>query len=833
MDDNGRLSEQLPQTIGRYQVLTSIGYGAMGAVYKAFDPLIKRTLAIKTIRLDIPRASPQYKSFIDRFYHEARISGTLSHPNIVTLFDIGEENGLPYLAMEFVEGETISSIVERGERFPPEKVIALVSQVASAVDYAHSKGVIHRDIKPSNLILYEGERVKVTDFGIAKLVDAEMTQSGTLLGTPSYMSPEQAMGDKLDGRSDIFSLGVCAFEMLSGEQPFPGTNVTSILYKLVHVDPIEPANLEMNGLVPQKWHEVFSRVLAKKPDERYQTAGDFVQDLEYCLGSWFGSAMDDDTLSEVGGAAVRTAAMAGGHRSRRAGGSRPSAPAPPAAAAEDVTASLPGLDDSPADALSALVEGPAAESDMPATIQMKPGPPPPFSGAKTATPAKTMTPVEATVLMKGAPAPPPVPARGKPSHRPEAPAPAPNVAEESPATVVLASTETVRAKAPETTLRAPAAPPTIKRPAPAAPPARVTAAPPAAAPASTDTAPLPAELDPSAAPAPTEVAARPGGKSATPLLVVGGVAALLLLGLALGGVALVKRRGEPVPTPPPAAPSTTLAAAVPTAAPTPAPAPPILGAVHVESQPPGATVTVDGQPRGVTPLDVPDLALGHHDVKVELKGYTPAAQPVELVADTPRAELKLTLARVTPAMGVADILSTPLGATVKVDGAVVGRTPLVDFKLKPGPHRVEVSRDGYETWSETATAGGKKLFLDANLRQLARVTPPPVAPEVVDVSKVYAENEVDTPPKKLSGMSASYPSGRAPRLKAGDSVSVTLNYVVSETGQIGDLKVTESGGKTVDDEVLSALKDWKYAPGSKRGTNVKVRLVRKFTFKGG
>ena len=116
-----------------------------------------------------------------------------------------------------------------------------------------------------------------------------MTQSGTLLGTPSYMSPEQAMGDKLDGRSDIFSLGVCAFEMLSGEQPFPGNNVTSILYKLVHVDPIEPANLEMNGLVPQKWHEVFGKVLAKKPDDRYQTATDFVQDLEYCLGAWFGA----------------------------------------------------------------------------------------------------------------------------------------------------------------------------------------------------------------------------------------------------------------------------------------------------------------------------------------------------------------------------------------------------------------------------------------------------------------------------------------------------------------------------------------------------------------
>ncbi|HEY3190935.1 MAG TPA: TonB family protein, partial [Solirubrobacteraceae bacterium] len=681
--------------------------------------------------------------------------------------------------------------------------------------------VIHRDIKPSNLILYEGERVKVTDFGIAKLVDAEMTQSGTLLGTPSYMSPEQAMGDKLDGRSDIFSLGVCAFEMLSGEQPFPGTNVTSILYKLVHVDPIEPANLEMNGLVPQKWHEVFSRVLAKKPDDRYQTASDFVQDLEYCLGSWFGAAMDDDTLSEVGGAAVRTAAAA-----RRASSApRRPAPAPPAsAAAEDVTASLPGLEDSPADALSALVEPPAAEDDLPATIQMKPGQPPPFSGAKTVTPEKTVTPVEATVLMKGAPSPPPAPPRAK------APK-APKVEEDVPATVVLASTETVRAKAPEVTLRSPA-PPTIKQPpaakAKAAPP---PAAPPPPTPPSTATAPLAVE-DPAASPAPVVAPARAGRKSATTLVVVGAVAALLLLGIGLVALVLAKRPNEVVATPAPVTPSTTLAA-VPTTVPTTAAPPAVLGAVHVESQPAGATVTVDNQPRGVAPLDVPDLALGHHDVKVELKGYSPAAQGVELVADTPRAELKLTLARVAPAMAVADILSTPLGATVKVDGAVVGHTPLVDFKLKPGPHSVEVSKDGYETWSQTANAGGKKLFVDAALRQVARATPPPPAPDVVDVTKIYAENEVDTPPKKLSGMTASYPSGRAPRLRAGDSVSVTLNYVVTETGQIGDLKVTESGGKAVDDEVLSALKEWKYAPGSKRGTSVKVRLVRKFTFKGG
>ncbi len=296
-DGRKQVADQVPATIGRYQITGSLGYGAMGAVYKAFDPLIKRPLAIKTVRLDIPRQSPQYRSFIERFQHEAQISGTLSHPGIVTLFDLGEENGLPFFAMEFVDGRTIAEVIAEGEHFKPEKVIGLVSQVAAALDYAHSRGVVHRDIKPANLILYDADKVKVTDFGIAKLQDADITHAGALLGTPSYMSPEQAMGEKLDGRSDIFSLGVVAFEMLSGTQPFPGPNVTSILYKLVHVDPIEPGDLELLGLVPHKWREVFQKVLAKKPERRYQTASGFVQDLEYCLGSWFTGLGNEETLS--------------------------------------------------------------------------------------------------------------------------------------------------------------------------------------------------------------------------------------------------------------------------------------------------------------------------------------------------------------------------------------------------------------------------------------------------------------------------------------------------------------------------------------------------------
>jgi serine/threonine-protein kinase len=285
----------IPQKIDRYEIIAPIGYGAMGAVYKAFDPIIKRPVAVKTIRLDVPPASPDYRAFLDRFTVEARTAGRLSHPNIVTLYDVGHtEERIPWLAMEYVDGETVAELLQ-GEKLKPEVVISLVSQIASAIDYAHREGVVHRDIKPSNVIVYAGEKVKVTDFGIAKLMDADATHSGLMMGTPSYMSPEQAMGEDLDGTTDIFSLGVVAFEMLSGKQPFPGNNVTSILYKLVHSDPIHPNNLEVLGLLPDKWHEVFSRVLAKSPLDRYPTAAAFVQNLELCLGSWFG-ALEGETV---------------------------------------------------------------------------------------------------------------------------------------------------------------------------------------------------------------------------------------------------------------------------------------------------------------------------------------------------------------------------------------------------------------------------------------------------------------------------------------------------------------------------------------------------------
>jgi len=272
---------EVPQRIGRYRILEHIGAGSMGIVYKAFDPNLGRTVAIKTIRCDLLSPRFDYTRFITRFYHEARISGTLSHSNIVSLYDMGETaDRIPFLAMEYAEGKTLGHLLAQDGPLRPERLLALLSQMADGIEYAHGKGVIHRDIKPSNIIVDRHGSVKITDFGIAKLMDVQFTESkGSQLGTPGYMSPEQVMGETLDERSDVFSLGVLAFEMLSGERPFPGPHVAAVLYRIVHRDPVRPSNLESLGFVPDEWQALFSKALAKEPSQRFASAGEFVREL--------------------------------------------------------------------------------------------------------------------------------------------------------------------------------------------------------------------------------------------------------------------------------------------------------------------------------------------------------------------------------------------------------------------------------------------------------------------------------------------------------------------------------------------------------------------------
>ena len=261
--------------LGRYEVLNELGKGAMGIVYLAKDPVIGRLVAIKTIKnSQSGEDDSESREFRERFVREAQTAGILSHPNIVTIHDIGEDvdSRASFIAMEYIEGRNLKSLLTDKNKFTWDEIADLVGQIGEALDYAHRKGIIHRDIKPANIILTTDSKVKITDFGIAKVASSNLTTTGQFLGTPNYMSPEQVSGAPVDGRSDIFSLGVVLYELLTGRKPFQGDNLTAISYKIVHEDFTPPA--ELSSDIPPEFNPIVARAMAKDPWNRYQRGKD-------------------------------------------------------------------------------------------------------------------------------------------------------------------------------------------------------------------------------------------------------------------------------------------------------------------------------------------------------------------------------------------------------------------------------------------------------------------------------------------------------------------------------------------------------------------------------
>jgi serine/threonine protein kinase len=268
--------------LGRYEIVGELGQGAMGVVYKAKDPLIDREVAIKTINLD--QAMEEREEYEQRFYQEARAAGRLSHHNIVTIFDVGKSGDTAYIAMEFLQGRELRDVLNEKSVLPIGQVLDIVAQVAEGLAFAHEHGIVHRDVKPSNIMIQKDGHVKITDFGIARMASAAVrTQTGMVLGSPKYMSPEQVMGKLTDQRSDIFSLGVMLYEMLTGRPPFSGENVNAIMYQTLNASPPQPSS--MNPVVPDMLNFIVAKALAKKMDERYQNAAEFAEDLRACRDS--------------------------------------------------------------------------------------------------------------------------------------------------------------------------------------------------------------------------------------------------------------------------------------------------------------------------------------------------------------------------------------------------------------------------------------------------------------------------------------------------------------------------------------------------------------------
>ncbi|HVN79051.1 MAG TPA: serine/threonine-protein kinase [Terriglobia bacterium] len=267
------------EQLGRYEILEVLGHGAMGTVFRARDPKIDRIVAVKTItRLS---ASGEDEEYRQRFFREAHTAGKLSHPGVVTIYDVGEEEstGTPYIVMEYIQGRTLESLIREWSGAPPiQLALDLLEQVADALDYAHSQGVVHRDIKPANIIVTSQGRTKITDFGIAKLALTQLTLPGESPGTPSYMSPEQVVGNPVDGRSDLFSLGIILYWILAGEKPFTGENSSAVTFKIAYKDPAPPSRL--NPSLGTRFDYVVERALAKNPTQRYQSGKEFAEDLE-------------------------------------------------------------------------------------------------------------------------------------------------------------------------------------------------------------------------------------------------------------------------------------------------------------------------------------------------------------------------------------------------------------------------------------------------------------------------------------------------------------------------------------------------------------------------
>lgn len=262
---------------GRYKVVEEIGRGAMGVVYKARDPKIDRWVALKTIRSSDGLSPTTRQEFLQRFYREAQTAGKLSHPAIVTIYDVGEEGEIPFIAMEYVDGRTLEDLLLEKGRLGWQEGILIVCQVAEALTYAHAHGIVHRDIKPANILLTREGRVKVTDFGIAKVAASQLTLDRPFLGTPSYMAPEQILGNPVDGRTDLFALGVVLYQLLTGVKPFSGEDITTICYKIVHEDPRPLITFPLD--LPPGLDRFLAKALAKDPEGRFQTAREFAEAL--------------------------------------------------------------------------------------------------------------------------------------------------------------------------------------------------------------------------------------------------------------------------------------------------------------------------------------------------------------------------------------------------------------------------------------------------------------------------------------------------------------------------------------------------------------------------
>jgi len=720
-----------PRSIGRYEILGELGKGAMGVVYKARDPNIGRLVALKTMRLDVH--GMEASEMLLRFKNEARAAGVLNHSNIVTIYDAGEFEGLFYIAMEFIQGVTLQRVLNEQSILPVEQVLDLSRQICAGLDYAHSHRIIHRDVKPANIMIEPDGRVKIMDFGIAKSEGAQLTTAGQVLGTPNYMSPEQVKGRPLDGRSDLWSFGVILYEMVTGEKPFTGQNVTTIIYKIVNENPIPPK--ELDSSIHPGLSAIIQRALAKQPDQRYQKGADLVHHLI----NYRSIGVDTASLPTDTGEAHVPAA--------------PAAPAPKAQPAAAAPAPAKPAAPAPAKAAAAVAKPAAGAAPKPSAPQVAP--------AKPVAPS-AVAEGDGTLLTGSHEAPPVV----TPVAAANAPMPklttnqwlmvAAGVLAVVMVIVFFGAYRSEKSKPPDTatTAESAAQAPAMRAPQDTQGPAPTSAGQQAAgAPAEHSAGPAqPATKPKSKAPArDLTAAATPASTPGQPTAAASINGTLRLVSNPAGAKVEIDGWSEPAWLTPFNSPNLSVGQhkvvfskagyasetrmvevtagnqAVVTAALKVATAP---SRIEVTSDPAGAAIVLDGKETGkLTPatLDVPK---GEHAVILRKLGYVDVAIAAK-VGEGETAHVsqalksgsgganpfgKLFGGGIPEGMGALQVKTRPKGATVKVNGEAAPKTTPFKIPIYPGNYSVVISMDGYATTSQAVTVEkGKTVNVDIEL----------------------------------------------------------------------------------------------------------------------
>lgn len=644
---------------GRYQIVSELGRGSMGVVYQGFDPIIGRTVAIKTM-LTEGFAPAEFEEYKARFQREAQSAGVLAHPNIVTVYDFGEDSGVLYLAMEFLEGKSLEAMVEEQTILPVETIIPMYEQVCSALDHAHRHRIVHRDIKPANIMILESGLVKVTDFGIAKMMSMGMTQAGQILGTPNYMSPEQVKGRSVDGRADIFSLGVILYELVTGEKPFGGQNITTVIYKIINENPISPR--ELDATIPVGLSYVIQKALAKNPDERYQTCRELAEDLR--------------NYRSVGGAAAPSAT---------------------------VILRVPPIQAPPPEALPLPARVPSAPVAAQPQVAAEPQPPRPLS-VQVIPPHRPQprgtSPVVwvlLTLLVVGAAGGGYYYFKYKPEHPAATPTtPTAERPAETPGTTTPPATEGGTPTTPQTE--------TVTTP-PSNPPTETAAA------QNTPSEPKPQVREAQGPELPRPIAPPPSGGRGTAAPKIG---QLVVTSNVDGAKITIDGRSEPgwvtsctIPNLPAGAHSVVVSRegyndaqeSVTVEGGRTATVRPTLtvpsGEINIVTNPPGIEVFIDGQAVGLSPARK-TLGVGQHTYALRQAGKDIFSSAFEIRYDGHMLTKKVDLGG-GPAVptGIVEVRTIPPGATVYGDGKAVGGTTPTSLRLSAGRHTLTLSLSGY------------------------------------------------------------------------------------------------------------------------------------------